>query len=72
MANGKEDLRSLRDAYRHADFRPFKAQHRNGRWAFFLGLGPRGNMIGWWEKSEHVEQFETDSINWHNVLRFMR
>ena len=72
MANGREHKQTLSDAYRHADFRPFKAQFPDGRWACFLGLGPNGKMLGWWDQTTEVLEFDLDVLKWSHVLRYMR
>lgn len=71
MANGKEHWRSLRELFRWADYRPFRAQDRNGRWANFLGVGPTGAIVGWWDGQDSVEQFDKDQLNWSNGLRLL-
>jgi hypothetical protein len=65
---GKEHFQSLREAYRFSDYRRFRAKHRSGRWADFLGFGPDGaTIIGWWDGDEFEQHYEPDVRNWSHI-----
>lgn len=58
-------MATLRELYRHASHRRFRAVGRNGRCIEVLGFGPTGEaMIGWHEGQETPNFFDPDEDTW--------
>lgn len=59
---------TLRQIYRLIGQVPFVAT-RQGRQAWFLGIGPKGKMVGWWAGSDEIEEFDADDGHWRFQIR---
>lgn len=64
---GREHWHTLLEAYRFADYRRFRARHRSNRWGEFLGVGPDGQMLGWWDGQEQPASFDPDDRQWCQI-----
>lgn len=72
MANGKEHFYTLRELFRMASARRFRATHRTSRNAECLGFGPDGNyMLGWWEGQDEPLEFDPDDRQWSNPVIYV-
>ena len=69
MARPGDKFATLRDLFRAAEFRGFRARHRSNRWADFLGFVPDGkSVIGFWDGSNEPETFEPDDHQWTQLV----
>jgi hypothetical protein len=67
MANGKEQYFTLRELFRMASSRGFRAKHRGNRYAECIGFGPNGTaVLGFWEGHDDIEYFDPDERAWTN------
>ena len=67
----KSNFSNLRTMYRLVDFRRFRAMNRDNRWADVLGMGPNHLMVGWWNDTKTLVEFEPDAIEWTNMTRYL-
>lgn len=65
MANGKEQYFTLRELFRLASSRRFRAVNRSSRAAEFVGFGPQGaGVLGWYESNDEIMEFDPDERQW--------
>jgi hypothetical protein len=69
VSGGREEYASLRDLYKRASFRRFRARHRSNRWATFLGFGPDLQVVGWWDGAA-MEAFAPDEAQWTAMVTY--
>jgi hypothetical protein len=67
---GKE-FSSLRELFRRAEYRRFRAQHRNGRGAEFVGFDKQGRMLGWNDGNDDTTTFDADAEEWTNFTVYV-
>lgn len=62
----KTTYNSLRQLYRHASYRRFRARHRDSeRFSEILGFGPSGEyMVGWLEGTDNLLEYPPDESDW--------
>ncbi len=71
--SGKEAFYTLREAFRSANFRRFRAKNKQNRWADFVGFGPDGTtLLGWFDGSGDVQHFDPDTRTWSNITVYLR
>ena len=69
---GHETFYALRDMYRRAEWRRFRAKHRSNRYAEMLGYTPDGKaMIGFWEGQDEVTRFDPDDMQWSQLTTYV-
>lgn len=72
MAAGKETYHPLRLLVRRAEYRRFRARHRDNRWADFLGFSPNGqHVVGFWDGDEQPTLFDPSEIQWAQLVTYV-
>ena len=72
MARPGDKFATLREFFRAAEFRKFRARHRTNRSADFLGFTPDGkSVVGFWDGSEEPTMFEPDDYNWTQLVTYL-
>ena len=69
---GKPRLWTLRDLYRQADYRRFRARRRDRRQAEFVGMNRDGTaMLGWLDGSDDMLEFPPDEAEWTDLTIYV-